>query len=189
MLEVEMKFPVASFAGVEDKLTAWGAHGEAPLRQADHHLNAPDRDFARTDETLRLRRVGDANFLTYKGPKRPGPGKIRTEVEVPVGGGDTNADAFLRLLGHLGYRPVIVVRKTRRPFHLRRQGFAVEVCLDDVEGLGKFVEVEIIAPEEQLDAARQALTALAAELGLEKDERRSYLELQLAAQGVKRGSP
>jgi adenylate cyclase class 2 len=189
MLEVEMKFPVASFAGVEEKLAQGGSHADAPLRQADHHLNAPDRDFARTDEALRLRRVGGANFLTYKGPKRPGPGKSRTEVEVPVGGGDTNADDFLRLLGHLGYRPVAVVRKTRRPFHLRRQGFAVEVCLDEVDGLGKFVEVEIIAPEEQLDAARQALAALAAELGLEKEERRSYLELQLSAAGGRGGTP
>jgi predicted adenylyl cyclase CyaB len=60
-----------------------------------------------------------------------------------------------------------------------RGGFALEVCLDEVEGLGKFVELEIQAPEERLDTARAVLLQCAAELELSPSERRSYLELLL----------
>src|SRR5262245_61667479 len=116
MLEVEMKFPGADFAAAERRLAEWGAVADPGVTEADHYFNAPDRDFARTDEALRLRRVGRANFVTYKGPKRGTRGKTRTEVEVPLGDGDQVADDFRRLLGYLGYRPVAVVTKHRRLF-------------------------------------------------------------------------
>ena len=184
MLEVEMKFPGADFAAAERRLAEWGAKADPAITEADHYFNAPDRDFARTDEALRLRRIGPANFVTYKGHKRGTRGKTRTEVEVPLGEGDQVAEDFRRLLVHLGYRPVTVVSKHRRIFHLRREGFDLEVCLDEVEGLGRFAEVEIRAPEEQAETAQEVLRRTAAELGLpEKDERRSYLELLLRARG------
>ena len=180
MLEVEMKYAAADFAAVERRLRDWGAREDPPRTDADHYFNAPDRDFAVTDEALRLRRIGERNFVTYKGPKRDAHTKTRTEVEVPLADGDTAAEDFGRLLVHLGYRPVAVVRKTRRAFRLDRGGFALEVTLDDVDGVGRFAELEIQAPEEQLDAARQVVLQTAAELGLTQGERRSYLELLLA---------
>jgi adenylate cyclase class 2 len=184
MLEVEMKFPGADFDAAERRLAEWGAVAEAAVCEADHYFNAPDRDFARTDEALRLRRIGPANFVTYKGPKQGTRGKTRTEVEVPLAEGDRVADDFRRLLVHLGYRPVAVVSKRRRLYRLRREGFDLEVCLDEVEGLGRFAEVEIRAPAEQAEAAQEVLRRTAADLGLpEKEERRSYLELLLRARG------
>ncbi len=149
------------------------------MHEADHYFNAPDRDFARTDEALRLRRIGSANRVTYKGPKRDAQTKTRTEIEVPLAKGDQAAEDFSRLLTHLGYRPVAVVRKQRRIFHLNRAGFALEVCLDEVDDVGRYAELEIVAPEEQLAAARDVVMALAAEWGLGPTERRSYLELLL----------
>jgi adenylate cyclase class 2 len=180
MLEVEMKFPISDFAALERRLAEWGAGPAEALDEADHYFNAPDRDFARTDEALRLRRIGPANFVTYKGPKRDLQTKTRTEIEVPVAAGDRPAEDFMRLLQQLGYRPPAVVRNRRRIYRLTRDGYAVEVCLDDVAKVGRFAEIEIQAPEEQLDAARQALLATAAALGLANSERRSYLELLLA---------
>ncbi len=152
--------------------------------EADHYFNAPDRDFAHTDEAFRLRRIGEANFLTYKGPKRAGDVKIRTELEIPLRDGDEAAEQFTQLLTHLGYRPVAVVRKHRRMRHLERDGFALTVCLDEVEELGRFAEVEILAPEEQVDKAETVLTDTAAALGLTDLEPRSYLHLLLAARGT-----
>ncbi|HMC65587.1 MAG TPA: class IV adenylate cyclase [Gemmataceae bacterium] len=179
MLEVEMKFPVVDFAPLEGKLREWGAHAVGMRQEADHYFNAPDRDFARTDEALRLRRIGPANYVTYKGPKRDLQTKTRTEIEVPLADGDGAAEDFQRLLTHLGYRPVAVVRKSRRRFHLQRDGFPLEVSLDEVEQVGRFVELEIIAEERDLQPARSVLLRTAAELGLSSSERRSYLELLL----------
>jgi adenylate cyclase class 2 len=179
MLEMEMKCPVPDFAPLERRLAEWGARAEPPLAQADHYYNAPDRDFAATDEALRLRRIGPANRVTYKGPKRAAQAKVRTEIEVALADGDTPAQDFLRILEHLGYRPVAVVRKHRRSYHLHREGYALEISLDEVDGLGRFAEVEILAPEEEMERATAVLQRMAADLELATSERRSYLEMLL----------
>ena len=181
-LEIEMKFPVPDAAAVEQKLRARGARPGPVLQEADHYFNAPDRDFAHTDEAFRLRRVGPASFVTYKGPKRDAQTKTRAEVEVPLAEGEQPAVDFIRLVEHLGYRPVAVVRKQRRTFHVSEAGFDVEACLDDVEGVGSFAELEIIAPARELEPAKMVLLRLADELGLSGSERRSYLEMQLSKQ-------
>jgi adenylate cyclase class 2 len=181
MLEVEMKFRVPDFADVESRLAAASARLACARRDIDHYFNAPDRDFARSDEALRLRRVGAANFVTYKGPKQDTQTKTRTEIEVPLAEGPAAAEGFVRVLTHLGYRPVAVVQKERRIYHLERTPFSLEICLDDVEGVGRFIELEILAPEERLSDARRVVQDLAADLGLGGSERRSYLELLLEA--------
>lgn len=181
MLEVEVKYTGADFASLERQLTAWGAH-EVPLRcEVDHYFNAPDRDFAVTDEALRLRRIGPRNLVTYKGPKWDSTTKTRTEVEVSLADGAGPGEDFERLLQLLGYRSVAQVSKQRRPFHLERDGFGLEITLDEVDELGRFAELEIQAPEAQLDVARTVLLQTAAALGLTAGERRSYLELLLNA--------
>jgi adenylate cyclase class 2 len=191
-LEVEMKFPLdegAVWATLTKSLRQRGARRAQvrPLREEDHYFNAADREFARTDEALRLRRIGSANFVTYKGPKRDAQTKTRTEIEVSLAKGKEAAEDFLRLLRALGYKDVAVVRKERQIYRLADlDGFAVEICLDDVAGLGKFTELEIIAPASKLEAARAVIMGLAKELGLNKSERRSYLELLLASRERKR---
>jgi adenylate cyclase class 2 len=185
MLEIEMKFPVVDFAPLERRLAEWGTRPEPPCENADHYFNGPHRDFAATDEALRVRRIGPINRVTYKGPKRAAEAKIRTEIEVPLGEGEAPARDFMRILQELGFRPVAVVRKVRRSHHLHRDGFAIEVCLDDVHGLGLFTEVEILAPENELDRANTVLGKVTQELGLTRSERRSYLELLLASKGEK----
>jgi adenylate cyclase class 2 len=185
MLEIEQKFSVTDFAAIERILREWGARPGEDHVEADHYFNAPDRDLAKTDEAFRLRRINRANFLTYKGPKKAGPVKVRTELEVALRDGDRSADEMTRLLVHLGYRPVAVVRKRRRHFHVEKGDFELTVCLDEVDELGRFVEVEIVAPDEQDAAARTVLEEMAKALGLTALERRSYLGLLLAARGGK----
>ena len=140
MLEVEVKFQVIDFAALERRLAEWGAFSDGPHQEADHYFNAPDRDFARTDEALRLRRIGSDNYITYKGPKLDAQTKTRTEIEVPLATGDEAADAFDRLLVHLGYRPVAVVRKRRRvSTQPGRRGRCRRQPRDECGGAGFFV--------------------------------------------------
>lgn len=179
MLEIELKYQVPAHAPVAAILAAWRAAADAPIQEADHYFNAPDRDFARTDEALRLRRIGPKNLVTYKGPKQPGLAKSRTEIEVPLAEGDEAAEKFTRLLTSLGYQPVAIVRKRRTVHRLTREGFRLEVCLDEVADLGQFVEVEIVALAEQKSQAEQVVQAAARELGLTRPEPRAYLQLLL----------
>jgi adenylate cyclase class 2 len=181
MLEVEIKYRLGDFKTIEDRLADVKADSIEVRNDADSYFNAPDRDFARTDEAVRVRQIGSRNFVTYKGPRIDARTKTRTEIEVPLADGDEPAADFKRLLTALGFRPVAVVRKRRRVFELRHGGFPIQVCLDEVEGVGRFAELEILAAAEQLESAQAALHELAAELGLVESERRSYLELLLAS--------
>lgn len=181
MLEVEVKYRAADWGAVREKLEEWGAVPD-PLREdTDHYFNAADRDFRATDEALRLRRIGDANYLTYKGPKRDTLTKTRPEVELPLAVGSATAATAVRFLTSLGYRPVAVVTKARQVYRFHRDGFDFEACLDDVGAVGRFVELEIQAEDAEFEPARTALLSAAADLGLTEQERRSYLQLLLGS--------
>jgi adenylate cyclase class 2 len=180
MLEIELKFRADDWAGpraaVRDR---WRAEPLGTRAEEDHYFNAPDRDFAATGEAFRVRCVGEAAALTYKGPKRPGPVKTRLEIEVPLAG---PADDLRRMLTALGYRPVAVVRKVREMYRFDHAGFALVACFDAVEGVGRFIELEAVADEKDAAAAQAAVEAAADELGLTAHEPRSYLRMVLAAQ-------
>ena len=173
--------------GVFSRLFPLGAVKAEQRTDRDHYFNAPDRDFAKTDEAFRLRRIGSENRLTYKGPKRDAATKTRTEIEVKLAEGDAAAADTERMVRALGYRSVAEVRKSRIVFHLERSGFAVEACVDEVEGVGSFVELEIAAEEAQFEDAKGVVLQLAQELGLVEQERRSYLELLLERSAPPRG--
>ncbi len=170
VIEFEVKAPVP--AGARDRVAAALGPARAAVEQLDSYLAHPCRDFAVTDEALRVRRTGTAVELTYKGPKLDATTKARHEATVIVG----DADAARSILAALGFGEVAVVRK-RRSVHAFA-GF--EASLDDVEGLGTFVELERALPDgAPLDAARADAAAALRALGLDRTERRSYLEMLL----------
>ena len=191
MLEAEIK---ASLAGLstETLLEQAGSMGFRPaaqLRETDMYFNGNDRDFRRTDEALRLRRVQalpdgtEESLLTYKGPKLDRVSSARTEYETAVADGETAG----KLLEALGYRPAFTVEKLRREYRLDD----VTLCLDEVTGLGAYLELETLAPseEDREDAVNRLLTLLD-RLGVSRDRltRHSYLEL-LAARGGGKATP
>ncbi len=181
--EVEMKFPVAVLGALESRLAEFGADAGRPQTEIDVYYAHPARDFAQTDEALRIRRKGDANFVTYKGPKLDAATKTRREIELPLPPGEATAPDWDGLLAALGFRPVGEVRKSRRKAYVNWQDRRVEVSLDEVQGLGPFVELELVVDDAEdggIDAGRARILSLAAELGLTGGERRSYLELLLA---------
>jgi adenylate cyclase class 2 len=181
MLEIEVKYRVDDFAKILEELQIWGAKLIEERDDADTYFNAPHRDFARTDEAFRVRRIGERTFVTYKGPRKDEQTKTRTEIEVPLSDGADDAADFERLLAALGFRATATVHKHRRVFGIDRAGYHVEICLDEADRIGSYVELEIIATEAELDRARDVVLQLAAELGLVAMERRSYLELLLQA--------
>jgi adenylate cyclase class 2 len=183
MLEVEMKFWAPDLETIERQLKVWAAERAPDRTDIDRYFNAPDRDFAHTDEALRVRSIGTRNLVTYKGPKLDKETKTRTEIEVPLADGPEVAHQFQQMLRQLRYRFVAEVRKERTIYRCTRGGYRLEVCLDEVAELGQFVEVEIVAPEDQLQPAQAVLRQAANELGLTAGERRSYLELLLERRG------
>lgn len=195
MYEVEIKVP-AELDGVRDRLRAADAERIGARRQRDTYYDAPHREFAETDEALRVRRetplpVGDATTegrtddaatadaattaLTYKGPLVDAGSKTRIERETGVDDGE----AMAGVLDGLGFEPAATVEKRREFWSF--EGFTV--TLDAVSGLDEFVEIERAVDEDgDIDAAREAAVNALGRLGLDADDqvRTSYLGLLLA---------
>ncbi len=181
-LEIEQKYRVANLAQIEAELLQQGATLTDAVTQVDCYYAHPQRDFAQTDEAFRIRAVGPQNSLTYKGPKLDETTKSRVEHEVRLADGPDALAACGEILRGLGFTPASIVRKQRRTCELAREGFTVEVALDDVRKLGTFVELEIgVSDDSTADAAKAVLAKLAAEHNLSDVERRSYLELIIAS--------
>jgi adenylate cyclase class 2 len=178
MYEVEVKVP-ADHEAVRDRLAELGADSVNEVTQEDTYYDAPHREFAETDEALRVRREdpteGDAFAeLTYKGPLVEAESKTRREVETVVEDDEAADD----ILGALGFDPAATVRKERERFALA--GYTV--TLDAVDGLGEFVEVETeVEGEADVESAREAAYDVLRDLGLDPEEqiRTSYLGLLL----------
>lgn len=178
MLEVEAKVALDGPEALRATLHRLGAAASAAVVEVDVFFAHPQRDLAANDEALRLRSLaarqeaGPAAFeLTHKGPRQPGAYKAREERTVRL------ADDPTALLGALGFRPTLRLRKTRERHRLG----TLEVTLDHVEGLGWFAEVEALGPDAR--AAEAAVQAALRELGLQGRPRvtGSYVELALAA--------
>jgi adenylate cyclase class 2 len=196
MFEVEIKVP-ADVDAVRDRLRDAGAERVDARRQRDEYYDAPHRDFAETDEALRMRREtplpdgigssdgttagGDSPVppettkLTYKGPLLDEASKTRAEHETEV----SDAAGAAGVLSGLGFEPAATVVKRREFWAF--DGFTV--TLDAVDGLGEFVEIErSVADESAIEAVRDDALAALDRLGLDGDEqvRTSYLGLLLA---------
>lgn len=176
--EVELKTRT-DHGPVRRRLNEQGATYKSAVTQRDIYYDAPHRDFAATDEALRVREEhedeSETTRLTYKGPLVDESSKTREEHETEV-----DAAAALRdILDGLGFEPAAVVQKERTFYALN--GYTV--VLDTVSELGEFVEVETeVSEETDVPAARDGARDLLAVLGLDPDDtiRTSYLGLLLA---------
>jgi adenylate cyclase class 2 len=177
LYEVEQKFPVADVRDLEKRLLELGATIADPQTEADLYFAHPCRDFRQTDEALRIRRKGEKNYVTYKGPKIDLTTKTRREIDLPVLPGGEMTLNWQALLEALGFRPVAEVRKSRRKAKIVWQGRELEGSLDNVEEVGSYFELEIIADAEGIETAKASINSLAKHLNLHEIERRSYLEL------------
>ncbi len=172
MIEIEVKVR-ADHSKVRSILKKIGATKIGVENQSDTYFAAPYRDFAKTDEALRIRSLDGQAVLTYKGPKLDTVSKTREELETPV-----DEAATAKILHALGFSEAGIVRKKREVFSAGE----ITVCLDAVEGLGEFLEVEIVAEnEKELEVSRGKLFEFLKQFGVgEKDSiRTSYLEMVL----------
>jgi adenylate cyclase class 2 len=175
--EVELKFPIDDVTDLESKLETLQADRGATVEQIDVYFNHPSRDFGETDEALRIRSVGTQNRITYKGPLIDAETKTRRETEIEVAAGAETRNQLSQLLTALGFREFRSVGKSRVPYRVPWEGRQLEIVVDDVHGLGRFVEIECLAEESDFDEVKASVLQLAERLGLQNSQRKSYLQL------------
>ena len=166
MIEVEVKARAPE--GMAERIASLGGELIAVESHQDLYFNSPPRDFRRSDEALRIRIKEEGARLTYKGPKIDSSTKSRLELTVRI----DDARQMEEILGHLGFILSATVFKRRSKYSYK----GVTLALDEVEGLGCFLEVEALA-EADIEEQRRKVVGIMRELGLDESIRSSYLEL------------
>ena len=184
MIEVELKIPIYNKEEAAMRLKDMGFVQGDLKRESDIYFDKEDGQIKNSDSALRIRscenltQEGATYYLTYKGPKLDAVSKTRKEVEVAV----QEPKATQEILVSLGYTQVYPVVKLRQYYHKE----AMTACLDQVEGLGDFLELEMVIAGEvekdttqEKDAALETLVAVLNALGcgMEDTIRTSYIGL------------
>ena len=177
MIEIEVKVKIPKEkTDIEKKLLELGAEFVGIEKHVDIYYNSPQRDFSKTDEALRIRNAKSEhknveNIITYKGPKIDSESKTRKEIEIKIDD-ENSADEILKALG---FRASGRVDKTRKNYKLKE----IYVSLDDVEWLGKFMELEIDSVKEDFELEKKRIFKVLKSFGFKKDDviRESYLEM------------
>jgi len=175
MLEFELKVRVPSLDPVRDRLIENHARFCSREHEHDVYYNAPHRDFGVTDESIRVRYSRNPTVVTYKGAKIKTTGlKAREELNVAVDSGEV----FEQVLDRLGFTRTAEVNKWRENYRLSDAG----IMLDEVENLGTFVEIEILADAE-ISTTVARIEEIAKKIGVSGEPiLASYLELLLTKQ-------
>lgn len=174
MLEVEIKARVPDLVTIRERLLLHHAGTSARVHERDIYYNAPYRDFGTTDEALRLRYAGGTCTLTYKGKKMK---EYRLKAREELNCGVESGEMMEMILSRLGFFRVAEVEKWREYYSYR----GATVSLDEVKGLGSFIEIEAPGIFEQKNP-EEFVREIAKELGVEGEPiLSSYLELLLDA--------
>ena len=104
----------------------------------------------------------------------------RKELETEIGDAETGRE----ILVHIGFVPVPPVEKQRQYW----KNGTITACVDNVKGLGDYLELEILADEEaQREEALEKLERILNQLGycMQDTTRTSYLSMLMCRQQAK----
>lgn len=181
MIEVEVKLQIDNIEQMMETLQMQGFVQESVFFESDTYFTHPHHDFWESDEALRLRSCENIEtkeksaVITYKGAKMDDVSTTRPEYETAVG----DAEVLYRILIAADFLPVMPVKKKRISFKKED----MTVCLDEVESLGTFMEVEILVEASEADPcydpALKRIEQFLQNLGysMKHTTRRSYLSM------------
>jgi len=139
MREIEIKARLTDVASALDKLARLGITMSEAIKQHDVVYSEPGSDKNPRDANwLRIRIEDDSKVILTL--KRSVTGELDSiEHEVIV----SNAEEMTKILSYLGFSLYSDLTKTRQKGHMDN----IEVCIDTIEGLGSFIEAEMLCDD------------------------------------------
>jgi adenylate cyclase, class 2 len=161
--EIEVKYRVEDLEALLVALKARGIELGEPVYQDDQAYAPAGWQFGDSKLGIsfaRLRTVGGRHYFALKQPGENAQACLEFETEV------ADRETMHGGIMHMGYRPTVRVAKTRRTATLEK----CSLCVDDLEGVGPFLELERLVPDDVPAGPVQAdLAAFAASLGITAD--------------------
>ncbi len=151
MKEIEVKACLKNREQVVENLKKLGCSFDEPVFQDSMEFSSiknPNLEqYLKPDFFLRIRTTNGKHIFTIKKPIKGEHGLSKIEHETEI----TNRAELEKLLGVMGYFPALQIKKERVIGHLN----GYEICLDDVEHLGSFIEIEKMSDEDPTEVRRQ----------------------------------
>jgi adenylate cyclase, class 2 len=158
--EIELKYQVEDLAALLVALKSQGIELSEPVFQDDQAYAPAWWQFGDSKlgvSFLRLRTVRGRHYFTLKQPASNAQNCLEFETQV------TDRRAMHQAALHMGYRPTVRIAKTRRTATLE----GCSLCIDEVDGIGEFLELERLAPDHaDAQAIQDDLAAFVRSLGI-----------------------
>lgn len=179
MIEVEVKLPVPDPDGMKTRILEAGFKEKHFIEEHDVYFDNAAGNIRANGEALRVRETTDRLTgkkqaqINYKGKKLDTQTMTRRELETGVEDGAVCRE-ILQAIGYAPVEPEVV--KVRA---MLQKDF-ITACLDDVQGLGSFLELEILVEsEEKKDAALDQIEGILNHFGYQISDtvQTSYLSM------------
>lgn len=169
MHEVEVKAVLKDKDAVMKVLAALGCSFSEPVTESDI-LYAEDvssmEAYNRNSSFLRIRERGDGKIiftLKYHPDRHEGrPDSMPLEHEVEI----SSKDEMEKMLLLMGYQEAVRIDKMRQKSHHKKW----EICIDEVEGLGSFIELEELTDGKETQRIVDEMLAFLGTLGISRDD-------------------
>ncbi len=179
MIEVEIKIRV-DLDEAEKRLKNNGFSLDTQVKETDIYFDNDTGDIRGNDTALRIRTVehsdsgSSTSYITFKGNRCDDVSMTRPEYETYVG----HSTEMVKILESLGYKPVEPAVVKDRIVYVNG---SITACIDRVEGLGGFLELEVMTNKDTKDAALNRLWAMLEALGYNRSDTTtvSYLTMLL----------
>lgn len=164
MREVEVKARITNAADIARRLTQLGCVWSESLHQDDRVYNKKGDSLGaqyRGMVVLRIRNENGTSIVTLKQQQENEKDNIEREVVVD------DPSAMHDILSIMGWQETIRVKKVRQTCSYNN----LTVCLDEVEGLGSFVEVEKLTDGDGGERVQEELFQLLESWGVSRNQR------------------
>lgn len=178
MIEIEIKIAIDNKDAVIRKLVDIGFVKGTSIKESDDYYTSDYYDVKLRGEALRIRMsqsLSDNSIVStinFKGKRLDGVSMSRNELETELCDGEIGR----KILEALGFYVAGNVTKIRDYYHKDK----VTACVDSVEGLGDYLELEILADsEEKRESSLVLIYTVLDEIGLKRSDTvtTSYLSM------------
>lgn len=142
MIEVEIKARIADEEEMRQKLEEQKAIKLNTVKQIDRiYIKKEVKGFqvSKGDPVIRIRKENDRVFFTLKKKSKDTMSNVELETVID------KENIWNQILLEMGYKEVVCVKKQRTIYVIED----FKVCIDTVEDLGNFIEIELIVEQEE----------------------------------------
>ena len=155
VIELEKGFVLNDNHLIKEEAIEKGFKLAHEVEETDTYFTDKDKEFVRTRTCLRIRRI-DSNYmeLTYKAKSSQDTERYgKKEVNIQIK--PTDYEDLVTVLSGLGYIKYVEFTKYRKVYSKKDDNVEYNIMLDNIKGIGDFVEFEIITHEDVSNSERE----------------------------------